>query len=1073
MKRFLRWFYDLNITSKLLVAFGATLIALILTNVFALYQMAEVSSKSADINRKWLPSFYRIASMKGVLDNIRLREHRHVMTLLPQRMHETDSLMRVDFQKFEQLLSEYRTQTISSQERKQCDEISTFLQFFKDTHQQLIILSSTEKKDDARVVLNGDLRRLYTRLDDKLSDFAQFTITGSRIAVSQSEQIYSGAIRWVSGVLILATVVVVVVALWIARLVSLPIQALQHAANQVAAGNVQQPVVVMTGDEIGSLASSFNIMVENIRLSMEKIRHLNRTLEQRVQERTLMLESAQEDIRRSEELYRTLITNYPDGAVYLFDRSLRFLIAGGQGLAEFGMSKQSVEEKTLREAFPPILAEITEPLFMNALAGTPTVLEIKYQHNNYVLTTVSVRNNQSEIFAGMMITQNITKRKQAEEALQALNETLEEKVVQRTRELEMLNETLRQSENRFRAIAENYPNGSVQILYKDLRYVYVAGKELIPRSLKQQDFLGKTIGELLSEPAVDIIKPRLEEAFQGDVRTFEVDIDHNTYVMSATPLYAASGAIDQVLLVAQNISERKKYEQEIIRAKEAADAANRAKSEFLANMSHEIRTPMNSILGFAALLREQMLNDQQQNYLDAINASGKTLMQLINDILDLSKIEAGRFDIHYEPFDLHDLVKEISTIFSGRIEEKKLQWLVITDVNPVTALMADEIRLRQILFNLVGNAVKFTDEGFVRLSIKTVQHLDGTAFNEHQMVRLVIEVEDSGIGIPTSQQEEIFEAFRQQEGQSTRKYGGTGLGLTITRRLVEMMDGTIEVQSTVGKGSLFRVTLDNLRAVSPKEMKIDVVEESPPAMRLMFQNPLVLVADDVQLNRELIVGVLSRSNVRIITAINGSNAVEKALAERPDIILMDIRMPGMDGREAATILKTNPQTQTIPIIAITASAMKEDDTSYQMFCDSLLRKPFTKQELLTELQKFLPHSFVQDGGVSTKLRQSAEELLLQWMPDEEVRKGLPQLVQVLNEKFLEQWKTIRRTLNNRQVKVFAAGIEKLGAEYSVPPLQEYGKRLERQVASFDIEKIPHSLEKFSAILRQITQIAGL
>ncbi len=1071
--RLIHWFYDLKIAAKLLVAFGATLLVLIATNVFGLFKMAEVSSKSAEINRKWLPSFYRLADMTKTLSDMRYRENRHVITFDIQKMQEIDSLMNLDLARFEQSERAYRAQASSAPERAKCDEIHTLLALYKEAHLKLIILSGTNRKIDATAVLYGESRSLYAKLDEKLQGLVILTLDGSEIAVTQSETIYEQALWLVIAALILASVVVVIVALWIARLVSRPIQALEAAANQVAAGNINQSVTVSTRDEIGSLASSFNTMVDNIRQSLDKIRHLNRTLEQRVQERTAMLESAKEDIQRSEELYRTLITNYPDGAVYLFDTSLRYLVAGGQGLAEFGLTKESVEGRTLREAFPANLAETTEPFFRNALAGTPTVMEIKFQNNNYVLTTVPVRNNQGEIFAGMVISQNITKRKQAEESLQTLNETLEEKVEQRTNELQTLNDTLRQSENRFRAIAENYPNGSVQIFYKDLRYAYVAGKELAPHIFTQQDFLGKTLDEVLEASAVDVIEPRLREAFHGQESTFEVSLDDNTYYMSVTPLYSAEGAIRQVLVAAQNISERKIYEQGIIQAKEAADAANRAKSEFLANMSHEIRTPMNSILGFTGLLHEQMQTDQQQSYLQAIDASGKTLMRLINDILDLSKIESGRFEIHYEPLDIKELVSEISTIFSARIQEKSLEWRIQTDVGVSTALLADEIRLRQILFNLVGNAVKFTDEGFIRLSVKTMTNdsIDFHTNGAKASVQLVIEVEDTGIGIPTSQQHDIFEAFRQQEGQSSRKYGGTGLGLTITKRLVEMMNGTIAVESVVGKGSLFRVVLPNTQTITalPEESPAHQTQQNG---RVIFNNPLILVVDDIQLNRDLVKGVLAKSNVRIITANDGKIAVETARQQQPDIILMDMRMPNMDGTEATRIIKTHSETRHIPVIVLTASAMKEDTTVIADICDGFLSKPFTKDELLNQLKRFLSHTvnnvipstaIVLENGMDTRLQD--------WQPSEAVQTELGKLLVLLRSEYIEQWNAIRRTLNNKQIKQFAEGLKALGVRYGVAPLEEFGVVLERQVQRFDVEKIPATLEKFPAIVERITQIA--
>jgi signal transduction histidine kinase len=244
-------------------------------------------------------------------------------------------------------------------------------------------------------------------------------------------------------------------------------------------------------------------------------------------------------------------------------------------------------------------------------------------------------------------------------------------------------------------------------------------------------------------------------------------------------------------------------------AKEAAEVANRTKTEFLANMSHEIRTPMNAILGFAELLTLRVNDEQSRDYLRGISSSGSVLLSLINDILDLSKIESGRLDLGFDIIDPRMLCEEIRQIFSLRAEEKNLAFLMMINPDLPESLLLDETRIRQILLNLVGNAIKFTEKGSVSIRIDC-QPVDG----REEAVKLVIEVQDTGIGIPLEEQEAVFEAFRQREGQSSRKYGGTGLGLTITKRLVQMMGGIISLESEEGKGSTFRVTLGRVQVIT-------------------------------------------------------------------------------------------------------------------------------------------------------------------------------------------------------------------------------------------------------------------
>jgi signal transduction histidine kinase len=252
-------------------------------------------------------------------------------------------------------------------------------------------------------------------------------------------------------------------------------------------------------------------------------------------------------------------------------------------------------------------------------------------------------------------------------------------------------------------------------------------------------------------------------------------------------------------------------------AKMEADKANKAKGEFLANMSHEIRTPLNAVIGLSELLQNTIKDENQQNYIKTIHTAGNSLLLIINDLLDLSKIEAGKMELHYRPLKLHDIVQEIETIFSQTLQNKELHFSIDIAKDIPELIQFDEVRFRQILLNLVGNAVKFTETGYVRLTLKSRQ----SASSDRSLVNLHLTVEDTGIGIPESEQERIFEAFTQISGQNSKKFGGTGLGLSITKKLVEMMNGKISLKSEVGKGSTFHVEFENVQVqaitLSPEE----------------------------------------------------------------------------------------------------------------------------------------------------------------------------------------------------------------------------------------------------------------
>ena len=472
---------------------------------------------------------------------------------------------------------------------------------------------------------------------------------------------------------------------------------------------------------------------------------------------------------------------------------------------------------------------------------------------------------------------------------------------------------------------------------------------------------------------------------------------------------------------------------QLIDAKNAALTASR-KVKFFANMSHEIRTPMNAILGFSDLLKKRVTDTKEKKFINSIEASGRSLLRLINDILDLSKVEAGKIDVEYSQVNALSLFKELKTVFSTKISRKGLEFIIDIDPELPSGLMLDETRIRQILFNLIGNAIKFTSEGHIKVAVKT-----RCKNNDSDLIDLIIEVEDSGIGIPDDQKKRSFGAFEQQSGQSNTKYGGTGLGLAISRKLIQLMRGSISIKGNEFGGATFIIDLPAVEVTTLNENSEIEISQSA---KINFEPATVLVVDDISLNRELIMNYFTPHVFEILEAENGQEAIDVAAQHNPDIILMDMKMPVMNGYEAAQKLKSNPKLQGIPIIAITASAMKQSEEEILNNCNSYIIKPVEENSLLREMSKYLKHQKTDSNAAEVKT-EATESIHL---PEEIISRLQPHI------------NVLKDGLNTDSV----SEIIKILDEYThMPKLKEIASQLQDYLNHFDLDEIkqtsPHSL----------------
>ena len=467
-----------------------------------------------------------------------------------------------------------------------------------------------------------------------------------------------------------------------------------------------------------------------------------------------------------------------------------------------------------------------------------------------------------------------------------------------------------------------------------------------------------------------------------------------------------------------------------------AQQATSAKSRFLANMSHEIRTPMNAIIGFTDLLARRIEEPELRQYVSRIQSSGRSLLTLINDILDLSKVEAGKLDIVPAPMDLRAVMDDMPMMFGEKAERKGLTLSVHSDASLPSTLVMDEARVRQILINLIGNAIKFTETGSVNVQART-DRFEGDLPNERTVL---IRVADTGVGISDEDKEHIFGAFDQSRGQSVSEYGGTGLGLAITKKLITLMGGSIYLDSTKGQGSIFIVRIPRVPVMEKPSRKKS--RASVDTERIRFHEATVLVAEDKEQNRELISRMLELSGLRCTCVTNGQEVVDILQSESFGALLVDLQMPVMDGITLVRHLDETGTRPKAPIIAFSASVVGKEADTFRALTDDFLAKPVTRADLVTILMKHLPFDVLEEDS---PVEESLPEEGPAKVEDPDLRRALAAM--------RTEWEelTYRQTVN--EMEAFGSRIETMGANHKNVHIQRWGRAIRDAANQFDLEAL--------------------
>ncbi|WP_161636238.1 PAS domain S-box protein [Saccharicrinis fermentans] len=784
------------------------------------------------------------------------------------------------------------------------------------------------------------------------------------------------------------------------------------------------------GNNIGSIGSILDISIQ--KEHEQKILQINNQLEQKVEKRTQELKKSYLQIKENE--YR-LNAAFNGGEYGWWDQQTleQKMITHPSRFIFIGYKEEEINDTITwwREQIHPDDIEKTDHLYKEMYSGKTDSykqeLRLKHKKGHYIWVydqgTVIARDEKGFPKRIIGTTQNIDQRKKAELDRLKLSKAVEQSQV------------------------------VVEITDKHgiIEYVNPAFENLTGYS--PEEVIGKNpkiLNAKISPKKIykDLWQTILKgETWEGELcnQTKDGRVFWETAIIS--PIKNENGKIINFIAVKEDITEKREFVEKLKLAKTEAEEANNAKSEFLANMSHEIRTPMNAVIGFTDILYRQIKSPTQRQYLNSIKVSGKNLLSIINDILDLSKIESGKMKIESSIVDLSQLLSELKATFQRQAIEKGLDFYVEIDKNVCSTISSDEIRIKQILFNLLSNAIKFTEQGHISVKVKSDIIIDGKDQSEG-LSNIQFIVEDTGIGVKEEMQKKIFESFIQQDGQDSKKYGGTGLGLTISKKLAHMLGGDISLKSISNQGSTFTLSLKEIKCPLSSKDDHDRTETNS---EIVFESKRILVVDDISTNREYMKSALEELGLVVSLATDGMKAYQSLENEKTDLIICDLKMPVLDGYGFIKKLKSSKH-QHIPCIVATASALQEElEEIRRNDFDGVLFKPIQLDELIGELMKHLTYNIQQKTArIHTEPLEALSKQELQLINQE------------LNTLILPLYEEIKNRQSFDKLKKFADALSDAGTTYSIKTLSLYAKEFRESIDSFNIENILKLINTFGS-----------